>query len=64
MQFGSIETAIDYFEQVREINPSHAPTSAFLDRYATVSEDDEDDMDDGETSDSSGGDDDVKQLDA
>lgn len=46
LQFGSIETAIDYFEQVRDINPSHGPTCAFLDRYATAAEDG-DEMDGG-----------------
>ena len=34
LSFGWPADAVDYFRQVAEINPSHAPTQAFLSRLA------------------------------
>ena len=41
LMFGWVDDAIDYFRQVAEINPEHAPTAAFLSTF-----DDEDDDED------------------
>jgi tetratricopeptide (TPR) repeat protein len=34
LKFGFPAEAVDYFNQVAEINPAHAPTRTFLDRLA------------------------------